>query len=204
MGQLITSISSVTLFTSYINTESIQSVYVTLSYDEQFYSTQNKLSEISKMKKNNRMSKQSYEIRAAHAFNVYNINKVFYIYLHVITKSGLKKCIGEAKIDNFAHHVITSRQKGESGKDEDHQSFLFFPHTPSNKRSTNAIAEGVIKYTYSPYVSHDCLYINMYMSILCCAFQLYLLPRIHAWLLIFRYHLLHLHLSSPNLSLNSV
>ena len=109
------------------------------------------------MKKYHGMSTQAYEIKAAHAFNVYNTSKVFYVYLHVITKSGLKKCIGEAKIDNFAHHVITSRQKGESGKEDDYQSFLFFPHTPSNKRSTNAIAEGAIKYTYSPYVRNDSL-----------------------------------------------
>lgn len=131
--------------------EAIRSVYLTLSFDEQFYSTQSKQAEVAKTKKSTAFFKQTYEIKAAHAFNVYNINRTFYVYLHIITKSGLQKCVGVAKIDNLALQVITSRQHGETRKEGDDQySILFFPNNHAYTGANNAIAESSVKCTYSP------------------------------------------------------
>ena len=134
-----------------MDVETIRSVYITLSFDEQFYSTQSKQAEVTKTKKSTTFFKQTYEIKAAHAFNVYSINRTFYVYLHIITKSGLQKCVGVAKIDNLALQVITSRQHSENRKEADDQySILFFPNNHTYTGANNAIAESSVKCTYSP------------------------------------------------------
>ena len=107
------------------------------------------------MKKTSRIVTHTYDVKAAHAFNVYNTNQVFYVYLHIITKSGLQLCIGEGKIDNLALQVITSRQKGEAMKDGYQQTIAFYPHNASSKLSSIVIAESPVKCTYSPAVWND-------------------------------------------------
>ena len=120
-------------------------------YDEQFYSTKNKTNEESKIKKT---SKQIYDIRSIQSFNVYNINRTFYIYLNVITKNKFQKCVGVAKIDNLALQVITNHEKNKNKHEEDVFSMLFFPNSHNELSTKNAIAETVIKCTYSSVSVH--------------------------------------------------
>lgn len=147
------SVNSVTLFSNYYSCEEIDSVFISMMYDEQYSSTKNKSSEEVKVKKNS-TSKQIYDIKTIQAFNVYNVHRTFYVYLYIVTKDRFQKCVGIAKIDNLAKQVITNRQRREQNKnEEDVFSILFFPNSHHDSSANNAIAETTIKCTYTPTVS---------------------------------------------------
>lgn len=145
------SVNAVSLFSNYYSCEEIESIFITMIYDEQYFSTRNKTTEDTKIKKNS-SSKQIYDIRSIQAFNVYNVNRTFFAYLYIITKAGFQKCVGVAKVDNLALQVITNRQRREQKNEEDVFSILFFPNSHNGSSTNNAIAETVIKCTYSPIV----------------------------------------------------
>lgn len=151
LGQLIVSVNSLSLFTNYFCSDDVDTVFLSITYDEQFYSTKNKTIEELKIKKNS-SSKQVYEIKTIQAFSVYNVNRTFYAYLYVITKAGFQKCVGVAKIDNLALQVIANKQRHSDSQEEDVYSILFFPNSHNDSCANNAIAETVIKCTYSPTV----------------------------------------------------
>lgn len=152
LGQLMISVNSVSLFSNYYACEDIDTIFISMVYDEQYFSTKNKASEEVKIKKNS-ASKQIYDIKTIQAFNVYNVNRTFYVYLYVVTKDSFQKCVGVAKIDNLALQVINNRQRHEPSKnDEDVFSILFFPNSHHDSSANNAIAETTVKCTYNPSV----------------------------------------------------
>lgn len=133
-----------------MQSEPVQSIFLVMSYDEQYFSTKNRLVEAANVKKRAAQFKQVYDIHAVHAFKIYTVGQPFFVYLYVLTKTGLQKCVGVAKIDNLALQVITSKQRG--GQGDDSYSILFFPNSHMDSCASNAIAESSVKCAYVPSV----------------------------------------------------
>ena len=106
--------------------------------------------EDSSVKKRAAQFKQVYDIHAVHEFKIYTVGQPFFVYLYVLTKTGLQKCVGVAKIDNLALQAITNKQRG--GQGDDNYSILFFPNSHMDSCTSNAIAESSVKCTYMPSV----------------------------------------------------
>ena len=150
LGEVIASISTVSLFSTFMQSEPVQSIFLVMSYDEQYYSTKSRLVEASSVKKRAAQFKQVYDIHAVHEFKIYTVGQPFFVYLYVLTKTGLQKCVGVAKIDNLALQAITNKQRG--GQGDDNYSILFFPNSHMDSCTSNAIAESSVKCTYMPSV----------------------------------------------------
>lgn len=136
--------NSLRLFSSFFpNIDGIVSVYCTMTFDEQFYSTYSKHTDSLKLK-NKGLSEMICDMQAEHAFNVYNLDNVFYIHLFIVTHSSFHKCIGIGKIDNLARHAISKKQEV--------QSILFFPNNGNDTRASSAIAATEISCDYKPKV----------------------------------------------------
>ena len=154
LGQLLISINTVSLLSSFYDDSEIDSVYMTMVYDEQYYSAKNKMNEAMKVKKNSILM-YSYEINSLQSSNVYNVKRTFFIYLFIVTKTGFQKCVGVAKVDNLAYQVISNRQPRDNNNGKDKvfaNTIYFFPNSHNGAGTNNVIAETEIVCTYSPSV----------------------------------------------------
>lgn len=113
-------------------------------FDEQFYCTYSKQAEGVKLKKKG-ASELTCDLHAEHSFNVYTLDRVFYVYLFIITRSSFRKCIGIGKVDNLALLAVMKKQET--------QSILFFPNCGYDTRSSSPIAAADINYNYKPKVA---------------------------------------------------
>ena len=147
------SINTVSLLSSLYDNSEIDSVYMTMVYDEQYYSAKNKNNDAMKIKKNSILM-YSYEINSLQSFNVYNVKRTFFIYLNIVTKTGFQKCVGVAKVDNLALQVITNHQPQDNhNKDKVFANTIyFFPNSHNGSCTNTVIAETEIVCTYSPSV----------------------------------------------------
>ena len=77
LGEVIASINTVSLFSTFMQSEPVHSIFLVMSYDEQYYSTKSRLVEASSVKKRAAQFKQVYDIHAVHEFKIYTVGQPF-------------------------------------------------------------------------------------------------------------------------------
>jgi hypothetical protein len=108
----------VSLLTAFLPPDEITSIRLTVYYDEQFYSTNSKITQ-SEQTRSRKTSMISFDIKNTLSYNVYDVDRPLFLYLYVITQSGFEKCVGVGKMDNFVHQFITKKRKEDEKRKEE-------------------------------------------------------------------------------------